>query len=190
MINEDLSLVENTLQGDKEAFGQLVKKYETMVFNLAYRMVGSREEAADMAQEAFLRAYRSLSTYRAEFKFSTWVCRIASHACIDHLRRQRVQTLPGEDLERLAGDGDGLSPHEEYEQTETAGIIKQAIASLPEKYRLAILLRYAEDMTYEDIALALDMPLGTVKTHLRRARLMLKDRLNLSDEGVLSIEMC
>ncbi|MDD2485927.1 MAG: sigma-70 family RNA polymerase sigma factor [bacterium] len=190
MINEDLSLVERTLQGDKEAFGQLVIKHETMVFNLAYRMVGSREEAADMAQEAFLRAYRSLHTYKAEFKFSTWVCRIASHACIDYLRRQRVHAVSAEDLERLAGDGGEPSPHEKYEQSETAGIIQQAIASLPEKYRVAILLRYIEDMTYEDIALALDMPLGTVKTHLRRARLMLKDKLNLSKEGVLSIEMC
>lgn len=190
MSNDDLCLVQRTLEGDKEAFSRLVERYQSVVYSVAYRTVGSAEEAADMTQEAFLRAYRALDSYKPEYKFSTWVCRIASHACIDLLRRQRPQTLPDDDLERLAGDDGGPSPLEEYERSETAGTLQQAIASLPEKYRLALVLRYIEDMTYEDIAAALDMPLGTVKTHLRRARLMLKERLKMTEEGVLSFEMC
>lgn len=190
MTNEDLHLVERTLRGEREAFGHLVKKYEGLVYNLTYRMTGSREEAADMAQEAFLRAYRSLASYNPEYKFTTWICKIASHACIDHLRRQRTRSMPDEDLDRLADGGESLSAHEEYERAETGRVIREALATLPEKYRTVLVLRYMEDMTYEDIAETLDIPLGTVKTHLRRARLLLQEKLSLSEEGVLGFEMC
>jgi RNA polymerase sigma-70 factor (ECF subfamily) len=168
---EDTTLVRRTLSGDQEAFTALVEKYKDPVFNVAYRMLGNPTEAEDVAQEAFVRAYTQLHTYKDTHRFSTWLLSIASHLSIDQLRRRRFLALPLENVPFLEWIADvGPSPEQSALRRETADDMQRILDTLPMKYRAVLLLRYWHDFSYEEIAQALDLTPALVKARLHRAR--------------------
>jgi RNA polymerase sigma-70 factor, ECF subfamily len=168
---EDTALVRRTLSGDQEAFSSLVEKYKDPVFNVAYRMLGNPTEAEDVAQEAFVRAYTQLHTYKDTHRFSTWLLSIASHLSIDQLRRRRFLALPLENVPFLEWIADvGPSPEQSALRRETADDMQRILDTLPVKYRAVLLLRYWHDFSYEEIAQTLDLTPALVKARLHRAR--------------------
>lgn len=168
---EDTTLVRRTLSGDQEAFSSLVEKYKDPVFNVAYRMLGNPTEAEDVAQEAFVRAYTQLHTYKDTHRFSTWLLSIASHLSIDQLRRRRFLALPLENVPFLEWIADvGPSPEQSALRHETADDMQRILDTLPVKYRAVLLLRYWHDFSYEEIAQALELTPALVKARLHRAR--------------------
>jgi RNA polymerase sigma-70 factor (ECF subfamily) len=184
----DQEIVRWAREGRERAYRELIRRYERPIFSLVYRMVRDRELAEDLSQETFIKALNALDSYRPEFKFSSWLFKIANNAAIDHLRRRELQTLSLEgardatDPERVEATAlqlkdRGESPLQEMEARELGGAIEQAIARLRPEYRSCILLRHVEDKSYEEIAEIMDLPLGTVKTYIHRARAELKDAL-------------
>lgn len=157
-----------------ESFAKLVERYQNRMFNYAYRMTGSREDAQDLAQETFIRVYTHLESFRTEERFSPWIYRIATNLCLNHIkRRKRAATA----LPRLFFPEELESPEGHLEETEERQVLQGAILKLPDHYRAVILLRHVEELSYDEIAHALGMPLGTVKTRLFRARELLQDHL-------------
>jgi RNA polymerase sigma-70 factor (ECF subfamily) len=170
-MQEDVTLVRRTLAGDQQAFASLVEKYKDSVFNVAYRMLGNPSEAEDVAQEAFVRAYTQLRTYKDTHRFSTWLLSIASHLSIDQLRRRRFLALPLENVPFLEWIADGnLSPEESALAGETSDEMQRVLSTLPTKYRAVLVLRYWHDLSYEEIADALNLTAPLVKARLHRAR--------------------
>jgi RNA polymerase sigma-70 factor, ECF subfamily len=177
----DQQVVAWATQGHEPAFRELVRRYERPVFSLLYRMVRDRALAEDLAQETFIKVLNAIGSYNAQFKFSSWIFKIANNAAIDHLRKRELETLsldgsphattPDEMRATTLQLGDrGESPLQELEARELGGAIEQAIARLRPEYRSCILLRHVEGHSYEEIARILDLPLGTVKTYIHRAR--------------------
>jgi len=167
--------------GREAAYRELVRRYERPVFALLYRMVRDRELAEDLAQETFVKALNAIDSYRPEFKFSSWIFKIANNAAIDHLRRRELDTLSldgsphAETPEAMQATALQIgarqeSPLEAVEARELGGTIEAAIGRLRPEYRSCILLRHVEGRAYEEIAEILDLPLGTVKTYIHRAR--------------------
>jgi len=190
----DQEVVELARAGREAAYRELLHRYERPVFSLIYRMVRDRAASEDLAQETFIKVLNALETYRPEYKFSSWIFKIANNAAIDHLRRREVNTLSldgsptartAEEVEATAlqASDRGPSPLADLESRELGSAIEQAIAKLRPEYRACILLRHVEGRAYEEIAEALDLPLGTVKTYIHRARLELRDLLgHLKDD--------
>ncbi len=175
--------------GSERAYRELVHRYERPVFSLVYRMVRDRERAEDLAQETFVKVLNALESYRPEFKFSSWIFKIANNAAIDQLRRKELDTLSLDGApdavtaERQEGTSLQLADHaesplEELEARELGGQIEEAIAQLRPEYRSCILLRHVEGYAYEEIAEMLSLPLGTVKTYIHRARAELRKILD------------
>ena len=179
-IVPDAVLVADALRGRPEAFGTLVERYDRAVFHLALRTLRDREEARDVAQEAFFKAYRSLRTFRPDAKFSTWIFSIAYHACCDRLSRRKRYS--NEELPDRADPAAG--PEREAVAHDEARRLRAAIDALPEKYRTVITLYHLQGRQYEEIAQVLQMPMGTVKTHLFRAKEQLRKLLSESSAGV------
>jgi RNA polymerase sigma factor (sigma-70 family) len=170
----DAELVELVLKGNQEIFSVLVERYKDAVQNLAYRMLGNATEAEDITQEAFVRAYTQLATYKPVHKFSTWLLSIASHLAIDQLRRRRFLALPLEDVPFLEWIVDmGISPEQSALQGEQQDEIQSYLQRLPGKYRAVIILRYWYDFSYDEIATALKLTPPLVKARLHRARELL-----------------
>lgn len=168
---EDIALVRRTLTGDQQAFAALVEKYKDSVFNVAYRMLGNPSEAEDVAQEAFVRAYTQLHTYKDTHRFSTWLLSIASHLSIDQLRRRRFLALPLENVPFLEWIADvGVGPEESALAVEASDEMQRVLSVLPAKYRAVLILRYWHDLSYEEIAEALHLTPPLVKARLHRAR--------------------
>lgn len=168
---EDVALVRRTLTGDQQAFAALVEKYKDSVFNVAYRMLGNPSEAEDVAQEAFVRAYTQLHTYKDTHRFSTWLLSIASHLSIDQLRRRRFLALPLENVPFLEWIADaGVGPEESALAVEASDEMQRVLSVLPAKYRAVLILRYWHDLSYEEIAEALHLTPPLVKARLHRAR--------------------
>ncbi len=168
-------------QGQEAAFRELVRRYERPIFALLYRMVRDRALAEDLAQETFIKVLNAIGSYNPQFKFSSWIFKIANNAAIDHLRKRELDTLsldgsphattPDEMSATAPQPGDrGETPLQELEARELGGAIEHAIARLRPEYRMCILLRHVEGHSYEEIARILDLPLGTVKTYIHRAR--------------------
>jgi RNA polymerase sigma-70 factor, ECF subfamily len=168
-------------RGHEAAFRELVRRYERPVFSLLYRMVRDRGLAEDLAQETFIKVLNGLGSYNPQFRFSSWVFKIANNAAIDQLRKRELDTLsldgsphaatPAEMSATAPQVGDRHeSPLEELEARELGGAIEHAIAKLRPEYRACVLLRHVEGHSYEEIARILDLPLGTVKTYIHRAR--------------------
>ncbi len=180
----DEKLITRTLAGDESAYAELMDRYRGQLFHLLYKMVYSRIEAEDLVQEAFIKAYKGLESFNREYAFSTWLYKIAVNNCIDYLRKKRLQTysydkpMAGKDgeMRREYPDRDAGTDKPMLEK-EKSTIINQAIDSLPEKYRTVIHLRHREEMAYEEIAELLDIPIGTVKARIFRAREQLKHLL-------------
>lgn len=170
-MHEDTTLVRRTLAGDQEAFSALVEKYKDPVYNVAYRMLGNPTEAEDVAQEAFVRAYTQLHTYKESHRFSTWLLSIASHLSIDQLRRRRFLALPLENVPFLEWIADvGPGPEQSALRIEAADDMQRILGALPAKYRAVLVLRYWYDFSYEEIANALNLTPALVKARLHRAR--------------------
>lgn len=170
----DTALVELVLSGNQDVFAVLVERYKDAVQNLAYRMLGNTTEAEDVTQEAFVRAYTQLATYKAAHKFSTWLLSIASHLAIDQLRRRRFLALPLEDVPFLEWIVDvGTGPEQFALQGEQQDEIQSYLQRLPGKYRAVIVLRYWYDFSYEEIAQTLNLTPPLVKARLHRARELL-----------------
>ncbi len=185
----DQEVVTEARDGREAAYRELVRRYQRPVFSLIYRMVRDRELAEDLAQETFVKVLNALDRYRPEFKFSSWVFKIANNAAIDHLRKKELDTLSlegGPDAttpDRLEATalqiGDAAeSPLEELEARELGSAIEQAIGQLRPEYRDCIMLRHVDGRPYEEIADILDLPLGTVKTYIHRARAELREALD------------
>ena len=167
--------------GCEAAYRELIRRYERPVFALLFRMVRDRELAEDLSQETFVKALNAIDSYRPEFKFSSWIFKIANNAAIDHLRRRELDTLSldgsphAETPEAMQATALQIgvrqeSPLEAVEARELGGAIEAAIGRLRPEYRSCILLRHVEGRAYEEIAEILSLPLGTVKTYIHRAR--------------------
>src|SRR5512136_961699 len=177
--NNEQADVRAALRGNATAFTRLVEAYQRPVYNLAYRMLGNGPEAEEAAQETFLRAYTQLASYQPGRKFSSWLLSIASHYCIDLLRRRRLTWLSIEDEEApeemLASVEPG--PEETMLQNEQETLVRKMLATLPPDYRLPVVLRYWSELSYEEIAEATHTTVSAVKSRLFRARAMLADRV-------------
>lgn len=174
-MNEIL-LISRARGGDRDAFGALVEQYRDNVYRLAYRMCGNAYDADEAAQEAFVAAWRALPNFRGDAKFSTWLYRLTTNAAIDVMRREkRHQTVGDGEKMELADDAD--SPQETVERTEQQEAVQKALATLSEEYREVLLLRYMEELDYAEIADVLQLPSGTVKSRINRAKAALKAAL-------------
>ena len=173
----DAELVSCTLAGDPSGFTTLVERYERSLYTLAVRTLRDREEARDATQEAFVKAYRSLHTFRPDAKFSTWIFSICYHACCDRLKRSRRYS--GEEIPDRADAAPG--PEAQAIANDDAGRLRAAIEALPEKYRSVITLYHLQGKQYDEIASVLGLPLGTIKTHIFRAKEQLRQILATSE---------
>ena len=181
MRESDAELVARARQGDEAAFEQLVRRHQRYVFNLAYRVLGDYAEAEDMTQEAFVRAWRGLPGFRGQARFTTWLYRIVHNLCLNRLPGLRRELLQVELLEEVLSSSAPSLP-ELFEARERTAFLHTELDRLPEKYRLVLTLRYLQGLSYAEIAAALDVPMGTVKTHLHRARRLLMERLRQWEE--------
>ena len=180
----DDKLIEDALKGDQRAFKGLVTRHQGSVFHIVFRIVRDKEIANDLVQETFMKAFSSLKSYRSEYRFSTWLYKIAANSSIDHLRKKRIQAL-SLDSPIKTDDGEVAievadythHPEQEMVRRERAISIQEAISSLPDKYRRVIVARHQEEKSYEEIADELGLPVGTVKARIFRARELLKKRL-------------
>ena len=177
----DSDLVATAINGQEGSFEELVRRYQRPISAYVYRMVGNYESALDLTQEIFIKVYASLRRYRSEFKFSTWIYKIAHNAAVDHLRRSstREQSLingsDGDQFE-LPIESRRLSPEQESERKERRIEIESVVRALPANYRELIILRHSQDLTYEEIVEVTGLPLGTVKNRLFRAREMMRQQ--------------
>ena len=173
--SSDRDLILRARRGETEAFGELVRRYQAAVFNVCYRLMGERREAEDMAQEAFIRAYARLETFDLERPFAPWMRRVAANLCLN-----RLSSLPAAqaevDEERDQGDP-GQQPEAVYEEQERQKLLRAALAALPAHYRIVLELRHYQELSYEQIAQTLQLPLSDVKSHLFRARKLLVEKL-------------
>lgn len=174
---QEAAVIQAVLDGNINAYELLVKEYEKNVYNLALRMVGNSEDAADMSQEAFIKAYNSLTSFRGDSKFSVWLYRIVSNVCLDYLRsRGRRQTVSlsaenddGEDVEIDIAD-ETQSPERLLDRRLTRDAVRRGLAALPPEHRQILLLREIQGLSYDEIADALGIEAGTVKSRIFRAR--------------------
>jgi RNA polymerase sigma-70 factor (ECF subfamily) len=179
--SSDRELVATAVGGVEGSFEEIVRRYQRPISAYVYRMVGNYESALDLTQEIFIKVYSSLNRYRAEFKFSTWIYKIAHNSAIDHLRRSatREQSLvigPEGDQFDLPLESGHLSPEQESERKERRGEIESVVRALPANYRELIILRHSQDLSYEEIVEVTGLPLGTVKNRLFRAREMMRQQ--------------
>ena len=172
-------IIARARRGDADAFEQLVAAYRNQVFRLALRMCGNEADADEVAQEAFLSAWKGLPNFRGESRFSTWLYQLTTHAAIDLMRREKRQAA-AEDIDGITAADDGPSPHPQVERAETRREVRSALMQLPEEYRQVLVLRFMQELSYEEIGQTLKLPAGTVKSRLNRAKAQLKDILSRS----------
>jgi RNA polymerase sigma-70 factor (ECF subfamily) len=173
--SSDRVLAELSRSGDPAAFGELVRRYQSSVYNVCYRLLGERRAAQDLAQEAFIRAYERLRTYDVERPFGPWMRRVAANLCLNQLARSSPPSVSLDDERDEPRAPAGSDPAVAHEQTESFEALRAAIARLPPKDRAVIELRHFQEMSYAEIAAALQLPLSDVKSRLFRARQRLAD---------------
>lgn len=189
----DADVVALALEGRDAAHRELIARYERPVFSLVFRMVRDRELAEDLTQDTFVKVLSHLDRYNADFKFSSWLFKIANNVAIDHLRRRQLDTVSMDgsphamtadavEASRFDIADDAESALDEMEARELGSVIERAIATLRPEYRSCIMLRHVEGRSYEEIATTLDLPLGTVKTYIHRARHELRRALEHTRE--------
>ncbi|PWT88406.1 MAG: hypothetical protein C5B55_13165 [Blastocatellia bacterium] len=186
----DCNLVATAVDGIEGSFEELVRRYQRPISAYVYRMVGDYDAALDLTQEIFIKVYSSLRRYRPEFKFSTWIYKIAHNSAVDHLRRtstreQSIINGSESDTFELPLESNRLSPEQESEQRERRIEIEAVVKTLPPNYRELIILRHSQDLTYEEIVEVTGLPLGTVKNRLFRAREMMRQQF--VDKGITGI---
>ena len=176
----DRDLILRARRGDaegRETFGELVTRYQTSVFNVCYRILHERGEAEDLAQEVFIRAYDRIHTFDIEREFGPWIRRVAANLCLNHLESQKVTV----ELDDERDADPAQKPESVVELKERSDQIRGALASLPAHYRVVIELRHYQELSYEEIAEELKIPLSDVKSHLFRARKILAEKLHAPD---------
>jgi RNA polymerase sigma-70 factor (ECF subfamily) len=182
---EDKFLIQIALNGDAKAYERLMKKYQKSVYYLSLKMIRNAQDAEDLTQESFAKAFNSIESFDQKFAFSTWLFRIATNNCIDFIRRKKLQTMS---IHNQLGNEDGtnivlqirdkdLIPDETFLKQQRREYLMLAIERLPERYQRLIDLRYFKEYSYEEVAEKLDLPLGTVKAQLHRARELLNNEL-------------
>jgi len=182
-IEEDNKAIRSILAGDDKSFAFLQKKYNGLIAALVRKMIRDIDDADDLVQVTFIKAYKSLDKFNFQYSFSSWVYRIASNTCIDFLRKKRFDTISinqsydGEDENTFDIADNSYVPDITLLKEERSSIIKEAIDSLPENYRVIINMRHKDEMDYNEISEKLNIPLGTVKAHLFRARKLLYQEL-------------
>lgn len=180
----DDDLIRQALEGDERAYAELVGRYRSALFHIVVKMVRRPEEAEDLVQEAFIKAFGALKSYRFEYRFSTWLYKIAANCAIDYLRKKKIDAMS---IDRPVETSDGevqveladwtYNPEETLYRQRQRVSIAEAIEALPEKYKEVIVMRHTEDMAYDEIAARLGVPVGTVKARIFRARELLKKEL-------------
>jgi RNA polymerase sigma-70 factor (ECF subfamily) len=186
-MNSDQQLVKRTLHGDTYAFEELVKTYQNKVYMLAYRYMGNEDDANDMSQEAFIKAYRSLRSFKGDASFGTWIYRITTNVCLDELRRRKrkiapvsldepLATLDGDVMEREIPD-QTFAADVIYERKEFSQNIQLLLDEMKPEHKTVIVLRDVMELSYEEIAAVLDCSIGTVKSRISRARNILQKKL-------------
>lgn len=176
------------LEGDPDAFGELVEIYQRPVYNLCYRMLGDPNEAEEAAQEAFLRSYRSLRRYDRSRPFATWLLSIAAHYCIDQIRKRRLTVVSIEDMPYLDLSGDGPDPETETSRNEQEQRIQRMLATLTPLDRAAVVMYYWYEYSYKEISAALDLTESAVKSRLHRARRALAEAWHNQDQQIQATE--
>lgn len=178
--NEDSQIIQDALKGDNAAYKKLMKKYHDQIFNFIFRMIHDRQQVEDLTQEAFIKAFQSLQSFNDEYAFSTWLYKIATNNSIDYIRKRKLQMYSiDKPIESKDSDYAFELPDDSFEadkdliSDQRARLLNGAIDQLPEKYRRVIRLRHSEEKSYEEIAEELDLPIGTVKAHIFRARELL-----------------
>ena len=177
---DDQQLVTASKRGDQDAFAQLVQRYQRRIFNLVYRMLQQYEEASEITQETFLAAWQGLPSFRGDARFATWLYRIAYNCALKQLEtRKREWALQAalQAEQALESEDTYKSADAQIDEHERQAFVQEHLSRLPAKYRAVLILRHLQDMTYEEMAEILTMPVGTIKTHLFRARNLLKQRL-------------
>jgi RNA polymerase sigma-70 factor, ECF subfamily len=170
---DDGDLIASAQQGDRQAFTELVCRHQASIVSLTYRMCGDLRLAEDAAQEAFVRVWQNLNSYRPKYAFRSWLYRIATNAALDSLRRER----PTEELDSLSLADPGTTPERSVEENQRAKHVRRAIAQLSESLRVVLILREYQELTYQEIADTLDIPIGTVMSRLNTARVQLRHEL-------------
>jgi RNA polymerase sigma-70 factor (ECF subfamily) len=182
--DEDTPLVKASQHGDQDAFAILVQRHQRRVFTLVLRMLSDHDDANEVTQEAFLAAWQGLPSFRREARFSSWLYRIAYRECLRHLEQRKRQQSLQTALQAYPLPAEDGNPEKIRERHEQQIQVHQSLSRLPDRYRIALILRHFHEKTYEEMAQILTLPIGTIKTHLFRARHLLKERLlSLQQEG-------
>lgn len=175
MERTDYELVVDCLEGYNDAFSELISRYKRLIYSVAYKFSRDSDEVNDLAQEAFIKIYKSLSKYDSQYKFSTWSVKVATNICLDHVRRKRLNSVSLDEIENFTGSNN--SPEEYYLRKEKSQALKTAIEELPEIYRVPIVMYHQKGMTYKEISESLGKPMSIIKNRIFRARNTLKESL-------------
>jgi len=183
-VQKDSLVIARARRGEEAAFAELLRRYRAPVFNLCLRMLKNRDDAEDVAQDVFIKVFAMLERYDERYAFRSWLFKIAANQCIDFIRKNRVKLLrldepvhyKGEEIERQLPD-DAPRPDETLNRQEVGSVLREITDELPPHYRAMIVLRHQEQLSYEEIAQMMDLPLGTVKARIHRARALMKDKL-------------
>jgi RNA polymerase sigma-70 factor (ECF subfamily) len=182
-MDTEFAWVEAARAGDQQAFARIVDRFQKPIYSLAYRMLGNAHDAEDAAQETFLRAFRALEAYDRSRPFATWLLSVAAHLCIDRLRRRRLREVSLDALPAWRVCAQVVDPQREVERGERVETIGRLLASLPDDYRLVIVLRYWHDLGYDEIAAVTGDSESAVKSRLHRARRLLASALEAAEPG-------
>ncbi len=189
----DFSLVERAKEGDQKAYAELMQRYKDSIFFMVLKMVNNKDDAMDITVTTFAKAFENLEKYRPDYAFSTWLFRIATNGSIDFIRKKRIQTtsidgMRGDDSDDRVYEikSDVLNPEETSIKKQQTEQLKEIIDKLPPRYRTLIILRYFDELSYEEIAEQLDLPLGTVKAQLFRGRDLLSNVLSRRKKSLKS----
>ncbi len=186
---EDILLVQNALNGNTKSYDKLMNRYKRNVYYIALKFLRNENDAQDATQECFMKAFASLDKYEAKFAFSTWLYRIASNICVDIIRKKKIETISlnqnhneDENHEMQLNDTKFLTPDDDLEKKERKELVNKIVGSLPDKYRILIELRYYEELSYDEISIVTNLPIGTIKAQLNRAKIILQDILFKMDD--------
>jgi RNA polymerase sigma-70 factor (ECF subfamily) len=189
----DFNLVSKAKEGDQKAYAEIMQRYKDSIYFMALKMVNNKDDAMDLTVETFAKAFENLGKYKPEYAFSTWLFRIATNNSIDFIRKKRLNVVSLDTLTEEQGEdkylqvrAEGLNPEETSIRKQESEKLKNMVEQLPLRYRTLIVLRYYEELSYEEIAKQVDIPIGTVKAQLFRARDLMANILNRNKKNLRS----
>ena len=182
MLNQldDNELIKQCLEGDTDVFEELIRRYKNLVYSVIWRMVNDSEETNDLAQEVFIKVFKNLNKYQPEYKFSTWIIRIATNHVIDFRRKKKATTVNIDEM--IYEPSSEETPESNYLRKEKIKLVNDALNSLPDMYKIPMVLYHQQDLSYQEIADTLSIPLSKVKNRIFRARKMLKEYIEKEKE--------